>query len=61
LARQNFSHNKRQRELAKKQKREAKLQRKTEKRPDGSDMPENPEGTEGAANSEQPQKGPEAS
>lgn len=36
MARQNFQHGKRQRELAKKQKREEKLQRRAEKKRDPS-------------------------
>lgn len=45
MARQNFQHGKRQRELAKKQKKEEKLQRKMERKnnPDGTEMIEGSE------------------
>lgn len=46
MARQNFQHGKRQRELAKKQKKEEKAQRKMERKnnPDGTEMMVDAEG-----------------
>jgi hypothetical protein len=55
VARQNFQHGKRQRELAKKQKRDEKLQRKLDKKNNPS-----VEGEEGTSDAETPEVQPEA-
>jgi hypothetical protein len=53
VARQNFQHGKRQRELAKKQKRDEKLQRKLEKK-------NNPDAEQGGSEGEDLEVQPEA-
>ena len=60
MARVNYAHGKRQREIANKQKREEKAQRKAERQAQGLPPEVDTELEEGAENSEAPEAGSEA-
>lgn len=59
MARQNFQFGKRQRELAKKQKRDEKLQRKLERKNNPSDSTESADSTEAVESADSPEAGSE--